>query len=68
MSSRCPITNCLNIDPMQLELYFCGEVGRWWWRGGGSFDVIEATELKSGVFGSFILVALMPVGFVNCFF
>jgi hypothetical protein len=36
--------------------------------GGGSFDVIEATELKSGVFGSFILVALMPVGFVNCFF
>jgi hypothetical protein len=53
----------LDIDPIQLELYFCGEVGRW-----GSFDVIEATELKSGVFGSFILVALMPVCFVNCFF
>jgi len=34
---------------------------------GGSFDVIEATKLKSGVFGSFILVALMPVCFVNCF-
>jgi hypothetical protein len=34
MSSRCPITNCLDIDPIQLELYFCGEVGRWWWGGG----------------------------------